>query len=110
MKDAARTTVELRNVQIIAAMSEETICFTADLWLLRPAPFVPVRVGTVKNDGHGGATNARIADPATRALIENLAPTLCRRGRIPPPTGPEAVEWLLDQLLLDHIDHIERSR
>lgn len=42
--------IEVKNIKIAQHMSEETLAFTASLWVNGK------RVGHLKNDGHGGAT------------------------------------------------------
>lgn len=42
---------ELRKIQHVARLSEETECFAADVWMGGR------KVGTAENDGHGGETN-----------------------------------------------------
>lgn len=40
--------IVLKNIKTIASMSEETHCYSADLW------FDGKKIGVVSNDGHGG--------------------------------------------------------
>ena len=42
--------IEVKNIKISAHMSEDSVAFTASLWVNGK------RVGHLKNDGHGGAT------------------------------------------------------
>lgn len=49
--------LELRNVKFYEKLSEETNCYTADLYANGKL------VATVKNDGHGGETNVRQFSP-----------------------------------------------
>lgn len=59
--------LELRNIQIVDKMSEETICFTADVY--------DTSIGkrgknlfSVYNDGHGGCTHIRGVSTAIKAV------------------------------------------
>lgn len=40
--------IVLKNIKTLASLSEETHCYSADLW------FDGKKIGTVSNDGHGG--------------------------------------------------------
>jgi len=40
--------IEIKNIKFIASMTRETHCFSASLYQ------DGVKIGTVKNDGHGG--------------------------------------------------------
>jgi hypothetical protein len=109
--------IELRNVQIVDSLSDETICFTADLWAAMDRDPI-ARVGTVKNAGQGGATLIHVTDPDVRRGLEARARSRCRPlppsddypHEIAPPDRPaEALEWLVDQLLCDHIARLDHA-
>lgn len=54
--------VELRRLKIVERMSQETICFVADVYVDGK------KVGTAENDGRGGQTSVEV-DQVTRARI-----------------------------------------
>ena len=68
--------VELRKVSINKRLSEETTCFSADLWI------DGAKAGIVSNRGHGGPNDVHIPDRALRTAFE----TFCLEQ---PPTEPE---------------------
>jgi hypothetical protein len=70
IKMNATTNIELKKVQIFLAGSEETICFTADIYV------DSIKAGYAKNDGHGGCTFYS-AYPGQHALI-NKAEAYCK--------------------------------
>lgn len=57
--------IELKNVKVHEDMSEETTCFTAEVWA--DGEFV----GTAKNDGHGGCTDI-YNHSGTRELLQKV--------------------------------------
>lgn len=57
-------TVELKNVKEFRAMSRETICFHASVYING------VNAGTVENDGHGGCNSYNIHEAHFKQLTE----------------------------------------
>lgn len=82
--------VELKKLKTYAALSEETVAFTADVWINGK------RSGDAKNDGHGGCTLVRISD-------RDLAKQLVEFGDSQKPAGQRFLDpgdaWLVDQLV-----------
>ena len=82
--------VELKKLAIYPRLSEETTAFNADLWI------DGVKVGSAKNDGHGGMTFVSwVVPPARRSEIETVL-----KARVPAEykfsTG---VEWAIDEIV-----------
>lgn len=56
---------QLKNIKYFQAMSEETHCYTASLYLNN------CKVGEVKNAGHGGCDDVYYENEGARAAVEN---------------------------------------
>ena len=52
--------IAIKNLKIVQALSEETLCFTATLWL------DGAKAATVTNRGHGGPNDYHFDDPTVR--------------------------------------------
>lgn len=59
--------ITLKNVKIYEALSEETLCFTATVYENGK------RIGTAKNEGHGGNTFVYLDNPRSKTMAEELA-------------------------------------
>lgn len=59
--------ITLKNVKIYDALSEETLCFTATVYENG------VKIGTAKNDGHGGNTFVYLDNPRSKTMAEESA-------------------------------------
>ena len=62
--------VELKNIKVSERMSEETICFTANIYIDGK------KVGSAENNGCGGATTHWIADKDLNQRFENYVRSL----------------------------------
>jgi hypothetical protein len=56
--------LELKNVKLNMAFSEETICFKADLYVEGK------KVAYASNDGHGGCTHYNVYSPELKPLLQ----------------------------------------
>lgn len=56
--------ITLKNIKIIDAMSEETICFTANVYENGK------QIGIAQNEGHGGNTNVYLDPPNNKTYEE----------------------------------------
>lgn len=79
---------QLKNVKTLAAMSQETECFEASLYVDGK------RVGTVGNAGHGGPNQYRWLDPAFGPKAEQVG-----REYDPQPYG--GLDVMVGDMLLD---------
>jgi len=66
----AKVKIELKNVQTAAFASEETTCFSASLYIN------DTKVGTARNQGHGGATRIEAYNKEAQELVK-LAEEYC---------------------------------
>lgn len=82
--------VEIKKIQIVDRLSEETLCFSAKIYVGGKA------VGEARNHGHGGSTDWWIVDPKARELVEAFA-TEATRGAKYLFDGPVA-HWVDDQV------------
>ena len=82
--------VELKGLQIVERMSEETMCFTANVYVDGK------KAGHAENRGTGGSTDVRIAPPELAKKVEEYGKTL-----VPPEYKgfTSGTEWLVDQLV-----------
>lgn len=95
--------VELKKLQIVNRLSQETICFAADV-------FVNGRkAGTAENAGHGGNTTVWFMDKAVAASVDahakSLLPAEMKEYKFLNPT-----EWLIDDLVHKHFEAKELLR
>ncbi len=94
--------VELKKLQIVARMSQETICFVADVYVDGK------KVGTAENEGHGGNTSVRI-DRSVSASVDaharSVLPEDMKQYEHLNPT-----EWLIDDIVSKHLDAKETAR
>ena len=87
--------VELRNISHNVRLSEETECFSADIWI------DDKKAGQASNRGHGGPTDIHFDDKAIEAAFTAYCKTL------PPvksnwegiPDFPMTTELFVDELL-----------
>jgi len=88
--------IELRNVQYVASMSEETRCFTASIYVDGK------RAGEASNRGHGGPTSIhpRELEERLNAYAATLPPLSYDMGGRT-HTMPQTGEILVDELLSD---------
>lgn len=86
--------LELKNVKINSALSEETICFTATVY------WRGSRVGTAKNRGHGGATDYDIELSALRDMKAWADEHY--DSELKDMQGFDAVESMIDDEVTDH--------
>ena len=91
--------ITLRNIKHFAAMSEETYCFTADIWI------DGVKVGDARNEGHGGPTmihprelEARI-DAYAKTLPPSPVPGLVEDDGVTPVTIEQNAEIIVGDLV-----------
>ena len=91
--------IALRSIKIVASLSEETLCFTASLYLDgQPA-------GTVSNRGNGGGHEyhdwsvCRRIQAYAETLPKRVLPDTCGLGEI--EYQPSA-DTLIDDLVTDH--------
>ncbi len=70
---AAKHKIELRNIKYAAFASEETNCFSADIYINGK------KEGDVHNDGHGGCDffNPHALEVRLDAITNTLPPTIC---------------------------------
>lgn len=95
--------VELKKLQIVARLSEETVCFVADVYVGGK------KVGTAENDGHGGNTNVQIRDAAVvEAMRAHALEVLPEEFKSYKHLNP--VEWLIDDLVFKAQDAKENAR
>jgi hypothetical protein len=105
--------IKLKNIKINDSFSEETTCFTADIYADGK------KVGTAKNDGHGGDTwcrplyseddNVNHAQRKLFELVEIYCKTLPDRTvqlheDREPFTYSMNLETVVDDLLAEHLD------
>jgi hypothetical protein len=62
--------IELRKIKVCKELSQETEAFFAEVWV------DDKRVGTTRNDGHGGSNYVDVADRALRPAMEAWARAL----------------------------------
>lgn len=72
--------VELKNIEIFESGSQETTCFTADLWIDGK------KAATVENSGNGGANLCRFYDQQLHRQFEEYCRSL-----------PSDYEWPMDE-------------
>ena len=60
-------TVELKAVKILQSLSEETICFTANIYVNGK------KAGWAKNTGNGGSNHYRFEERAVQTAVEAWA-------------------------------------
>jgi hypothetical protein len=102
--------VEIRNLRVNQRLSEETLCFSATVYVDGK------KVGEAKNHGHGGNTDVLIPRELVEPLKEYAVRYFQERGdeddkRLlfePSPSGyiPDLVEYLIDHL----VDEGERQK
>ena len=91
--------VELKRLQIMARMSEETTCFAADVWVDGK------KVAYAKNDGQGGATMVQWipAKGQTPEQVRAIRKRVCDYGASLCPAEyrkfTQGDEWLVDSLV-----------
>lgn len=98
MTSAAVPKIELRKIRIIASHSEETTCFSADVWVDGK------KVGSCMNDGQGGC-NRYYLDPGVERRLSEYAQSL-------PPLSSEygPLDMDLDLLVSNLLDEVERRK
>lgn len=85
--------LEVRNVKVIASLSEETTCFTASVyWEGR-------KIGTASNRGRGGSTDVYIADADKRTEVAAWA----KANPIESDFGGESFTF---DSIEDHVDEL----
>jgi len=98
--------IELKKIKYAAFLSQETSAFTAEIWIDGK------KAGTASNEGHGGATDVWVSDPAlaTQASLyaKSLPPlpstsTLADGTPLFPNGLSMDLELLIDGLLEDHL-------
>lgn len=62
--------IELKNIKIVEKLSEETICFTAKIYVDGK------HVGEANNRGHGGCSDCFFFSPETRQAVDSYVATL----------------------------------
>jgi hypothetical protein len=90
--------IELKNIKIYSAMSEETTAFTADIYVNGE------KVGYARNDGRGGCTDYTVYDVKHIPVI-NDAEKYCEK--LPDYTYPDStltVKMTLEQFIDNIID------
>lgn len=96
--------IEIKNIKINKAFSEETICFTADIYVNG------VKTGYAKNDGHGGCTHYNHYENKLELLeqAEAYAKTLPSKthGTL---TIESDLEGLIDEAIDNHLNAKERA-
>lgn len=95
--------VELKKLQIVTRMSQETICFVADVYVNGK------RAGTAENEGHGGNTNVRIMDKAVAEALQAHALAVLP-DEFKQYKHVNATEWLIDDLVGKAMDAKEAAR
>jgi hypothetical protein len=90
--------VELKNVKINKQLSDETVCFSADLWL------DGMKAGTASNRGHGGNNEVHIQD---RALFNAFNQFCLSQPAIPPSSSfnyelKMDMDLFISELVADH--------
>ena len=90
--------ITLKNVKINTAFSEETICFTADVYV------DGVKTAYARNHGHGGCTSIDHFDNPIAKLTLKIAEAYCKA--LPPVPSeffedglPMDLEMLIDELV-----------
>lgn len=88
--------IELRKLSINTRMSEETVCFVADVYI------EGVKAGTASNQGHGGSTSYHHLNTDTSKMLIKNAETFCKG--LPPVTShgitiPMDLELYIDNLV-----------
>ena len=58
--------LQLKKVKVYDELSEETICFTAELYVDNK------KIATVKNDGHGGSTNVYYSECCRSESVQQV--------------------------------------
>lgn len=93
--------IELKNIEINQRLSEETICFSADIFI------DGVKAGQASNRGHGGCTDYHHLNTDTsRMLIKNAekyaASLPHRKSEISDKTFPINLCDLIDNIVYKH--------
>lgn len=87
--------IELRKLKIIKALSEETPCYTAEIWIDGAIAF------HARNRGHGGADDYHQVGPFTEAAVNDWLkvnrPARSFNGMTFPPDLEHEVARLMDE-------------
>ena len=92
--------IELKNVKIGLAFSEETICFTADIFANG------VKIGYAKNDGNGGCTyynsyeNKRDLIKTAEEYAKTLPPTIYKEFTLE-SNLENIIDGIIDKMVAD---------
>lgn len=98
--------IELKNIKYFASGSQETNCFTADLWVDN------AKIAYCENDGHGGETNIQ---PFTGKLdqlraVEKYAKSLPKLLGFNGSYYDNSLENVVDELFESHLKEKEAKR
>ncbi|CAH0354500.1 hypothetical protein [Sphingobium sp. CECT 9361] len=98
--------IELRKLRIIKALSEETPCYTAEIWIDGTLAF------HASNRGHGGADNYRQVGAITEAEVNSWLsvnrPTRSFHGMSFEPDLENEIARLMDEA--EHLGLLRRRR
>ena len=85
--------IELKNVRIYNGMSEETTCFQGEVFV------DGIRIGSVKNDGHGGSNTYYWSDIDRGREVEKFADSLSLTWDDGQPIEVEKLDFYLWRLI-----------
>lgn len=101
--------IELKNIRINHSFSEETVCFTSDLYVDGK------RLCRCKNDGHGGNTDYdvyRVEDRPLVKRVEEICKTLpkWKSDLVEGKEWDYTLEYVIDEMIGDHVNNLEKKR
>lgn len=96
--------VELRNVKVHKDMSEETTCFSAQLWI------DGAHAGAVKNDGQGGSNHYWFNNPALDKAFTEFAKTQPMDPEFAALGVPMDSDIYVENLLNEHLERQKVAR